>query len=71
VRNQEEHYRKKTFQEEYLAFLPHYGIPYDELFVLGLMNRTVKMAFGQKAYLHMLPGAMPQATVAYGLRPKI
>jgi len=33
VRNQEEHHRSKTFQEEYRAFLKHYGIAYDEQYV--------------------------------------
>ena len=33
VRNQEEHHRKKTFQEEYRAFLTRYGIEYDERYV--------------------------------------
>lgn len=33
VRNQEEHHRKRTFQEEYLAFLNRHGIEFDERFV--------------------------------------
>ncbi|MDP7017265.1 MAG: transposase [Pirellulaceae bacterium] len=33
VRNQEEHHRKKTFQEEYRAMLRQYGIEFDEQYV--------------------------------------
>ncbi|GIW97239.1 MAG: transposase [Pirellulaceae bacterium] len=33
VRNQGEHHRVKTFQEEYLEFLKRYGIPYDERYL--------------------------------------
>lgn len=30
VRNQEEHHRRQTFQEEYRAFLQRYCVPFDE-----------------------------------------
>jgi hypothetical protein len=33
VRNQEEHHRTKTFQEEFRAFLQRYGISYDEQYL--------------------------------------
>ena len=33
VRNQEEHHREKTFQDEFREFLVRYGIEYDERFV--------------------------------------
>jgi putative transposase len=33
VRNQEEHHRVKTFQEEFRTFLIRYGIEYDEQYV--------------------------------------
>lgn len=33
IRNQEEHHKKKTFQEEYRIFLEEYGIEYDEKYV--------------------------------------
>ncbi|MBV2247268.1 MAG: IS200/IS605 family transposase [Lentimicrobium sp.] len=33
IQNQHEHHRKKTFEEEYLAFLKKYGIAYDERYV--------------------------------------
>jgi len=33
VRNQEEHHRTRTFQEEYRALLTQYGIAYDEQYV--------------------------------------
>lgn len=33
IANQKEHHRKKTFQEEYIAFLKKYGIEYDERYV--------------------------------------
>jgi REP element-mobilizing transposase RayT len=33
IQNQHEHHRKKTFEEEYLAFLEKYGIKYDERYV--------------------------------------
>lgn len=33
IANQKEHHRKKTFQEEYIAFLKKYNIEYDERYV--------------------------------------
>ena len=33
VRNQEEHHRRKTFQDEYRAMLTRYGIEFDEQYV--------------------------------------
>ena len=33
VRNQEEHHRQKTFQEELREFLDRYGVEYDERYV--------------------------------------
>ena len=33
VRDQEEHHRKKTFQEEFREFLQRYGIEYDERYI--------------------------------------
>ena len=33
IENQDEHHRKKTFQEEYLAFLKKYEIEYDEKYL--------------------------------------
>jgi len=33
IANQKEHHRKKTFQEEFRAFLGKYGIDYDERYV--------------------------------------
>jgi REP element-mobilizing transposase RayT len=33
IRNQKEHHRKKTFQEEFLKFLNKYQIKYDERYV--------------------------------------
>jgi REP element-mobilizing transposase RayT len=35
IANQDEHHRKKTFQEEYLDFLKEYNIEYDEKYVWG------------------------------------
>ncbi|HZZ78961.1 MAG TPA: IS200/IS605 family transposase [Gemmataceae bacterium] len=35
VANQREHHRKRTFQEEYCAFLKMHGIEYDERYVWG------------------------------------
>ena len=35
VLNQEEHHKRMTFREEYIAFLEKYGIPYDERHVFG------------------------------------
>ena len=35
IRNQAEHHRKKTFQEEFLAFLKKHEIDYDPRFVWG------------------------------------
>lgn len=31
IMHQEEHHKHRTFQEEYLTFLSHYGIAYDEM----------------------------------------
>ena len=33
IKNQEEHHRKKTFQEEFRSFLAKYRIPFDERYV--------------------------------------
>ena len=33
IKNQEEHHKKKTFQEEYRAFLKRYNVEYDEKYV--------------------------------------
>lgn len=33
IARQEEHHRKKTFQEEYLEFLKEYGVEYDERYL--------------------------------------
>jgi len=35
IRNQEEHHRVRTFEEEYIAFLKKNGIAYDERYVFG------------------------------------
>lgn len=33
IANQEEHHRRRTFQEEYLAFLKKYNVDYDERYL--------------------------------------
>ena len=33
IENQEEHHKKKTFQEEFLAFLKKYNVDYDERYL--------------------------------------
>jgi putative transposase len=33
IQNQEEHHRKRTFLEEYTAFLNKFDVPYDERYV--------------------------------------
>jgi REP element-mobilizing transposase RayT len=35
IRNQKEHHTKRSFQEEFLAFLKKHGIEYDERYVWG------------------------------------
>lgn len=35
IRSQAEHHRKKTFQEEFVAFLKRHGIEYDERYLWG------------------------------------
>ena len=35
IRSQADHHRKKTFQEEFLAFLKRHGIQYDERYLWG------------------------------------
>jgi hypothetical protein len=35
IRNQREHHRKKTFQEEYLELLRKNGVEYDERYLWG------------------------------------
>jgi REP element-mobilizing transposase RayT len=35
IANQKEHHRKKTFQDEYRAFLKKYNVEYDEQYVWG------------------------------------
>jgi len=39
IQGQKEHHRKKTFKEEYLAFLDRHGIDYDERY---LRNHTIR-----------------------------
>jgi putative transposase len=33
IADQVEHHRKKSFQEEYVAFLKKHGVPYDEKYL--------------------------------------
>ena len=33
IANQEEHHKKQTFKEEYVAFLDNFKIPYDERYI--------------------------------------
>ena len=33
IKNQEEHHRKYSFQEEFIAFLKKYGVEYDERYI--------------------------------------
>jgi putative transposase len=35
ISGQEKHHRRKTFEEEFLAFLKKHGIQYDERYVFG------------------------------------
>jgi putative transposase len=35
IKNQEEHHRKKTFEEEYIEFLKMSGIEFDERYIYG------------------------------------
>ena len=35
IRSQAEHHRKRTFQEEFLAFLKKHGLEYDERYLWG------------------------------------
>ena len=35
IKNQQEHHRKRTFQEEYVEFLQRNGVDYDELYLWG------------------------------------
>jgi putative transposase len=35
IRSQAEHHRKKTFQEEFLAFLKRHGMEYDDRYMWG------------------------------------
>jgi REP element-mobilizing transposase RayT len=61
VRNQPEHHRKKTFQEEFREFLKRYGIEYDERYVRDGNRGGVNMAFGQnRSRRPPGPGALPQ-----------
>ena len=39
ILNQAEHHRKKSFHEEYLAFLEEYGIDYDMRYVFDWVDR--------------------------------
>jgi putative transposase len=34
INNQEQHHKKKRFQEEYIQFLKNYNIPYNEKYIL-------------------------------------
>jgi hypothetical protein len=35
ILNQEEHHRKRTFEEEFVSFLRKHGVEFDERFVWG------------------------------------
>ena len=35
IRRQEEHHKKRSFEDEYRSFLEHYGISYDERYVFS------------------------------------
>jgi len=35
IQNQEEHHRRRTFEEEFLSFLKKHGIEYDERYIWG------------------------------------
>jgi hypothetical protein len=35
IRNQREHHKKVTFEQEFLALLKKAGVPYDPKYVLG------------------------------------
>ncbi len=35
IRRQNEHHQKRTFEEEYKMFLEHYGIAYNERYVIS------------------------------------
>jgi len=35
IQNQEEHHRKRNFEQEFIVLLRNCGIEYDEQFVLG------------------------------------
>jgi hypothetical protein len=35
IQNQEEHHRKRNFEQEFVALLRNYGIEYDERYVFG------------------------------------
>ena len=35
IKNQREHHRKKTFQEEYLGLLKKHGVDYDKRYLWG------------------------------------
>ena len=37
ILNQEQHHRKKTFREEYIAFLKKFDVPYEERFLFDWM----------------------------------
>ena len=38
IKNQEEHHRKKSFQEEYIEFLEKYEVDYNERFLFDFYN---------------------------------
>jgi putative transposase len=41
IRNQAEHHRKRTFEEEFITLLKNCGIDYDPRFVFGQSDRAV------------------------------
>ncbi len=38
IQNQEEHHRKKTFQEEYLAFLKNFNVAYEDQYLFDFLE---------------------------------
>ena len=46
IKNQREHHRKKTFQEEYLELLKKHDVDYDERYLWGMIQSSLRDARG-------------------------
>jgi putative transposase len=65
IRNQREHHRKKTFQEEYIELLNENGIEFDEKHLWQRVVRPSRGLFGRHSTFPGLRAALRRSTPGY------